>query len=154
MPVIFASQSLTPATPVTRTVKVFTDLIEEGSTADLAFIIQTAAAGIVANTEIDSMLLTMIDEETHALVVAAREDQDVLGGAKTGQNNVTVSTTSAVVFSLQAVDTVVVDPTKTKKIEYHRAVFTITTTIAAVTEIAKYEVRFPVRPTFLAQSVT
>ena len=154
MPVIFASQSLAPATPVTRTVKTFTDIIEEGATADLSFTIQTAAAGVVANTDIDSMLLTMIDEETHALVVAARENQDVLGAGKTGQNNVTVSATSAIVFSLQATDTVVVDPTKTKKIEYHRAVFTIQTTILTVTEIAKYEVRFPVRPAFLAQSIS
>lgn len=147
MPVTFGSESLVVATPVSRARVTYTDIIEEGATADLSFTILTAAGGAVVNTEIDTMALTLLDEETTA-VIASREDQDVLGGPKTGANNVTVSAGAAVVFSLQAVDNVTVDPTSTKKIEYHRAIFTITTTISAVTEIAIREYRFPVRPAF------
>jgi hypothetical protein len=153
MPVSFSSESLVPATPVTRTNRPFPELVEEGSTATLSFTIQTAAGGAVANTDIDSMTLTLVDEET-GNYINTRQDQDVLGGAKTGANNHTVSATSDVVFSMLALDSIVVDPTKTKNLEFHRAIYTITTTIAATTEIAIREFRFAVRPTFQALAST
>lgn len=149
MPVSFTGETLVPATPVTRTNKPFSDLIEEGSTATLSFTIQTAAGGAVANTEIDTMTLTLVDEET-GVHINTRDAQDVLGGSKTGANNHTVSVTADVVFSLQALDNIVVDMSKTKNLEFHRAIYTITTTIAAVTEIAIREFRFAVRPSFQA----
>ncbi len=149
MPVTFTGETLVPSAPVTRTNKPFADLIEEGSTSTLSFTIQTAAGGAVANTEIDTMTLTLVDEET-GNYINTRQDQDVLGGPKTGANNHTVSATADVVFSMLALDNIVVDPTKTKNLEFHRAIYTITTTIAATTEIAIREFRFAVKPTFQA----
>jgi hypothetical protein len=55
---------------------------------------------------------------------------------------------------MQAADNTYVDPTQTKRLEFHRALFTIQTTIAAVTEIAIREVRFAVKPTFQALTLT
>jgi hypothetical protein len=67
-----------------------------------------------------------------------------LGGSNLGANNVVISVASQFTWSLQAADNVFVDPTRTKRIEYHRAIFTIV--YGAETFI--HEVKFPVRPAF------
>ena len=146
MPVSFASSSFSPATPSYRTIEVFSSPVDEGTTATYAVTIKTSAGGAIANTDITAATLTVIDEETHQ-VVNSRNAQNILGSGL-GANNVVISVTADITWSLQAADTAVIDPTRTKKIEYHRAIFKFTTLIAAVTEISIHEVRFPIRPAF------
>jgi hypothetical protein len=124
--ITFSAESLAPATPNTRSIKTFLTPIEEGATSTYSITLLTSVGGAILNTQIDSITLTLIDEETH-VVLNTRENQDVLGVGKTGQNNVTVSGTADIVWSMQAADNTYVDPTQTKRLEFHRALFTIQT---------------------------
>ena len=143
MPLSFASGALTPSLQSFRTLEVFTSPIDAGTTAQYSVTVQTSAGGTIANTDLVSVTLTVIDEETHR-VVNSRQNQDVLGGSKTGANNVTVSATADLVWTIQALDSVVIDETRTKKIEFHRAIFRFTT----ATDVSIHEVRFVIRPAF------
>lgn len=142
MPFNFES-TLTPTLPSFRSIETFVTLVEQGSTASYFTQITLAGGGPVANTDLVTGVLTVFDEETN-VVVNARHNQDILGVSKIGANNVTVSVISGITWAIQALDSVVVDPTGTKKIEYHRAVFKFTT----ATEVMQHTVRFPVRRAF------
>jgi hypothetical protein len=143
MPLSFVNSAFTPAKPSFRTLDTFANPAEEGETSEMSFTVQTSVGGDVPNTDLVSATLTVYDEETH-VVVNGRQDQDILGVASLGDNDVVISVISEFVWSMQALDTPVVDPTNTKKIEYHRAIFTIET----ATEVCIHQVRFPIRRAF------
>ena len=143
MPSQIVNTSLTTGSTQRRAITL-TDVIEEGATASLAFTHQAAGGGSIPNTDLQSVTLTLFDEESHA-IINSRQDQDVLGAGMTGQNNVAITATSDFTLSLQIADNIVYDPTRTKTIEYHRARFEITYTLAAQTEVSIIEFRFPVR---------
>jgi hypothetical protein len=117
--------TLQPSLAVSRTQIVLPSLVMEGTTASMSFVLQTSAGGVVANTDILTMVLTHVDKES-GTVIANRYLQDVLGApAKLGANNVTVSTTATITWAMQTGDTPLVDPLRLKALETHVAIFDV-----------------------------
>jgi hypothetical protein len=121
-----------------------TEVAEENMTSQITFTLQLVGGGAIPNTDLTAVTLSLIDEETLA-IINSRQDQDVLGAGMTGQNNVVISATSDFTFNLQAADNVIKDPSGTKKLEYHRARFTFDYDNAGNAERHIVEFRFPVR---------
>lgn len=63
-----------------------------------------------SNTVLSTVTLTLYNF-VDASIINNRTNQDVLGGSKTGQNNVTISASAALVWYVQALDNVIVDTT-------------------------------------------
>ena len=154
MPVIINSPAFSPSVPVNRSVQAYSTVTEEGSTGTYVFTLQTAGGGSIPNTDLLTAKITLFDEETRA-VINSRQNQDILGApTKTGANNVTISGTSTFTWTWLAADSAVVDPTRTKTLEWHRAVFDATMTVGLVTERVVHEIRFPVRRQFAAVQIS
>ena len=145
----FPTETLTASNPVAQSVTSFPDVIQEGETATYSIQLDDGAGGVIANTDFTAILLTLVDEETFA-VINLRNSQDVLGAGKLGDNNVVFSVAALLTWSLQPLDTLVVDPTGTKKYENHRAIFRFEYDLGlgAGPEVAIHEVRLVVKNAF------
>jgi len=149
MPIGLPTETLTASNPVAQSVTTFPNVINEGET--LAYVLQLddGAGGAILNTDFTAITLTLVDEETF-VVINSRNAQDILGAGKLGDNNVVFSTAALLTWNMQALDTPVVDPTGTKKYEYHRAIFRFEYDLGlgAGPEVAIHEVRLVVKNAF------
>lgn len=134
-----STETFSPAQAVTRSQVNYATPVDENATATYALTL----TGIADNTVLDVVTLTLYDEETKT-VINTRQEQDILGVAKTGQNNVVISVTPTITWTLQALDNIVVDPTRTKRLEYHRAIFKI----VVDAQVEYHTVKFAVRKAF------
>ncbi len=148
MPLQISVETLTPSEVVQQVVTNFATTILEGATATYVLALQVSGGGTLDNTELSSATLTLYDEETKS-VINSRSSQDILGApANIGDNNVVISIASQFTWSMQAADNAYVDPTKTKRVEYHRAIFTISYDSGSGAEVLIHEVRFAVKRGF------
>lgn len=134
-----STETFSPNTASTKSQVNFSTPVDEGATASYALTL----SGLMSNTDLDNVELTLYDEETKVLI-NDRQNQDVLGTAKTGQNDVSISATPTITWSLTADDNILIDPTRTKRLEYHRAIFKI----VVDSQIEYHTVKFPVRRAF------
>ena len=97
-------------------ISILADNILEGTTPNITATIQDEDGTALADTDLDTLTLNLynLDDEDNT-VINSRTDQDVLNS-----NNVTVSDAGALVWSVQALDTIIVG---TSLVERHRAVF-------------------------------
>ncbi len=148
MPLEITNETLTPSEIVQRTVTGITVLTLEGATAEYVLALQLAGGGTLNNTDLISATLTLFDEETRS-VINSRMNQDILGMTNIGDNDVDISTVSQFTWSLTSEDNIFVDPTRTKRLEWHRAIFTIVFDPGSgPDETLIHEVRFPVKRSF------
>ena len=138
MSIDITSETFTPSPSVVRTVTQYASQVPQGGTATYVITLNS-----LVNTDLDAVTLNLFDEETRA-VINNRSNQDVLGVGQTGQNNVSIAANATITWSLTALDNIYVDPTRTKRIEFHIAIFTITVNA----DVLIHEVRFPVRKSF------
>lgn len=136
MAINIVDESFIPVPVFVKTVTQFATPAPEGGSATYAMEFDG-----LDNTDLDAVELTFFDEETFQ-IINGRSGQDVLGEDKTGQSNVTVGMDAKITWFLQSADNKVWD--RTKRLEYHRAIFSIV--VDAETLI--HEVRFPVRRVF------
>lgn len=82
-------------------------IFEAGSTAVWSGTLKDEDDVAIPNTSINSMTLSLYYRDTSGTVtvINSRNAQDILGGSKTGANNVTVSAGGVVEWSLQVADT-------------------------------------------------
>lgn len=147
MPLTFA-QTLASSTPVTKGAVTLTETVNEDTTATMVVTVTDSAGGAIANTDYTAITLTLLDEETHA-IINSRQDQDVLGApANIGANNVVIDAAGELTWSMQIADNDYVDPTRTKQIEFHRAIFTIDGDFGSGAERIIHEIRFPLKRKF------
>jgi hypothetical protein len=144
MPLEFNSESVVVSSPVATSVTTITQLIHEGETATYSVQLQGPGGAAIADTDFTAIQMTYLDEESR-LVINQRIDQNVLNA-----NNVTLSATALLTWSIQAADTAFIDPSETRTIEYHRAIFRFDFDIGSGPEIGYHEVRIPVRRAFAA----
>lgn len=144
MPLEQSSEALTSSRPAVVSVKTFTEAIIQGETGSYSVQLTGPNAAAIADTDFSAITLTYVDEATLS-VINSRNEQDVLNA-----NNVTLSATALLTWSIQAADTTFVDPSLTRMIEYHRAIFTFTFDIGSGTEVGIHEVRIPIRKAFTA----
>lgn len=147
MPLQVSAETFVPSEVLQRQVTNIGSSVNQGATASYVLGLQVAGGGTLVNTDITTATLTLYDEETKS-VINSRHNQDVLGVSKTGANNVVVSVSSTFTWSMQALDNAYVDPTLTKRIEYHRAIFTIVYNSGAGAETLIHELKFPVKRSF------
>lgn len=149
MPAQIANESYAVGSPLGTSKSVFNVNTLEGSSSTYNVTFQTLAGGVIANTQLTSIELSFfglaLSGSTPGGVINSRQDQDVLGAAKTGQNNVTVSATSDIVWSLQPTDNVILDLTNTVTVEPHLARFTVVYDVGAGAETLIHEVVVNVR---------
>lgn len=124
MPAQISNETYTVSNPVGTSRTNFPVNTLQGATSVYSVTFLTLAGGAIANTQLTSISLSLFDVNSVS-VINSRQDQDVLGAGKTGQNNVTVSATSDIVWTLQTADNVIVDVTNTVKVEQHLARFTV-----------------------------
>ena len=148
MPLEFGSESIVASSPVGNTVTSLTELLHEGETSTYSVQLTGPGGAAIADTQFSAITLIYLDEETRS-IINTRGDQDVLN-----LNDHTLSATALLTWLIQAEDTVMVDPTNTRQIEYHRAVYKYEFDIGSGPEIAFHEVRFPVRAAFSAGGVS
>lgn len=92
------------------------DIIYEGTTPKITFDIEDEDGNTISASNLDTFTLTLFNlDDSDNTIINSRSDQDVLN-----TNNVTVDSEGAVVWSVQALDTIIVG---TDNIERHRAVF-------------------------------
>ena len=146
MPLEFSLESIAASAPVGKSVTTFAEPLHQGETAVYTVQFQGPGATAIADTDFAGLELSYVDEESH-IIVNGRNTQDVLN-----MNNVTLSATALLTWNIQAADTAFVDPTGTRKIEFHRAIFRATFDIGSGPEVAYHEVRIPVRRAFAVTS--
>lgn len=149
MPLELSSETLTSSRPTEASITTITEPVKEGETAVYTVQLTGPGGAAIANTQFTAMTLTYIDEETHS-VINSRNVQDVFGAGMLGDNNHTVSAAALLTWNLQTADTEFVDPTGTRSIEFHRAIYTFDFDIGAGTERGIHEVRIPIRKGFTA----
>ena len=149
MPLVLQSETYSSSRPVARSVFVVTDAVLEGETSVYSVQLEGPAAQVIANTDFTVITLTLVDEVTHS-VINSRTEQDILdiGGGSIGGNNVVISPTALLTWTAQALDNIIVDPTDTVTIEWHRAIFRFEFDIGAGAEVGLHEVRIPVKRAF------
>lgn len=150
MPAQIANENYDVGTPLGTSRSVFNINTLEGATSTYTVTFQTLAGGPIANTELTSIELTLFTLPPDVppfggIIINDRQDQDVLGVLKTGANNVTVSATSEVVWTLQPADNVIVDTTNLVTVEPHLARFKVVYDVGAGAETLIHEVVFNVR---------
>ena len=148
MPLQINSETLVPATSVAETTTNFANVVNEGSTASYVLALALVGGGVLNNTALISAKLTLYDEETKS-IINGRSAQDILGApANGGANNVVISAASQFTWSLQGSDNAYLDPTHTKRVEYHRAIFDITFNPGTGVERLLHDIHFPVKRAF------
>lgn len=144
MPLTFNSETIGASNPTFRNSTKFTDVIDQGSTFSYSVQLLDSAGGSIADTDFSAITATLVDETTGA-VINDRQDQDILN-----DNNFTLSATALLAWNGQAGDSVFVDPTQTRKLEWHRLVITFTFDVGGGTEVGIHEVRYPVQKNFVS----
>ena len=148
MPIEINSPTFTTSRPVAVSVETIVDPVTSGETAVYSTQLNGPGAAVIANTDFTAITLTLVDEETRA-VVNSRLDQDVLDfPTNLGANNVALNATALLTWTIQSADTIFVDPSQTRRLIYYRTIFTFDFDIGAGTERGIHEVRIPIRQAF------
>lgn len=134
MPIQVTAKAFTPSLTVFNTTDTYTNPIVEGSTGVITFTLLDASDDPILEADIDAFTITVRDEETSA-IVNELDSTDALAGP------VDIDGSGVVTWALTADDTVIVDPSQTKRLEYHEVVFRIT----VGSEVVVYAVRFPIK---------
>lgn len=87
-----------------------TTVFLEGDTPTWSGTLTDNSGSVIPGTSLDSLTLTLFYKESDGTVtvINARDAQDILGGSKTGANDVTVSAGGVMEWSLQTADTTAV----------------------------------------------
>jgi hypothetical protein len=149
MPLDIGTETYAPTAPRQTTETTLDTPLVAGATATYTLPLSITGGGVIANTDISSATLTLVDEETK-VIVNGRQNQDIRG-LGTGANDVAISSIATLVWSLQPLDTKYIDPSKTKRLEWHRAIFTINYDTGGGSETLIHTVRFPVLRPFLTE---
>lgn len=150
MPAQVTNESYDVGSPLGTSRTVFNTTTIEGSTSTYAVTFQTLAGGPIANTELTSVELTLFvlpaDAPTFGgTIINGRQDEDILGVGKTGANDVTISATSDLVWTLQPEDNAIIDTTNLVTIEPHLARFKVVYDVGAGAETLIHDVVLNVR---------
>jgi len=147
MPVSITEETLTPSLVEQRIVRTLPDIMQEGASGVYLLELEVEGGGTFQSTWITAMTLTLYDEETGSLI-NNRLNQDILGGGS-GDNDVQVGMTGEITWAIQPEDNVYVDPTKTKRLEVHRAIFRVSYNAGSDDEVFVHEMRFQVKPLYV-----
>jgi hypothetical protein len=122
----------------------FRDLNEGSSVRLTGQFTDEDGVALASNTMLDTVTITLfvLDDDAYP-IVNSRDAQDVLGGAKTGQNNVVISATAALTWYLQAADLTLAGQTRVQ--ETHRALIRWTWTTGGVQRANNVELDFVIR---------
>jgi len=112
----------------------FTTVVNEKSTAKYTATLKDEDGNIIPAANIVSLTLTLC-EVPDGTIINSRNDQDVLN-----TNNVTVDSSGILIYTLQELDTIIVNPALATEI--HRATFKMTFN---TTGKATWDVEFTIR---------
>lgn len=115
---------------------VLEDIIPERSSPKITATVQDEAGDGIAASSLDTLTLTLYNlSDADKTIINSRSDQDVLN-----TNNVTVDSSGNLVWSVQALDTIIVSA---PVLEQHRAVFAWT--YSSGTKTGRYTIDMTIR---------